>query len=202
MDLTEIYKPQPKQKQLHKCTANEILFGGAAGPGKSHALRWEALDWCLKIPGLQVYLFRRTFPELEDNHILPSLREFPKEIGKFQKKDKRWEFFNSSMLHFSHCQYDSDVFQYQGAEIHLLVIDELTTFSEFQYDYLRGRVRTALDILRRYQHKIPGIICASNPGGVGHEWVKRRWVDFAEPYELKRASEREGGMTRCYNQDF
>lgn len=198
IDLSQLYQPQPKQKQLHKCKANEILFGGAAGPGKSHALRWEALDWCMRIPGLQVYLFRRTFPELEDNHILPSLREFPKELGKFKKQDKRWEFYNGSMLHFSHCQHESDVFQYQGAEIHLLIIDELTTFSEFIYDYLRGRVRITLDIPKKYRSKIPGITCATNPGGVGHAWVKRRWVDYAKPYELKKAPSKEGGMTRCY----
>ena len=128
IDLKDYYKPMPKQLELHSCRANEILFGGAAGPGKSVALRWEALDWCLKIPGLHVYLFRRTYPELEDNHILASLREFPKAIGKFKKQDKRWEFVNGSMLHFCHCQYDTDVYNYQGSEIHLLIIDELTTF--------------------------------------------------------------------------
>jgi hypothetical protein len=102
------------------------------------------------------------------------------------------------MLHFCHCQFERDSFNYQGSEIHLLLIDELTTFTEFIYDYLRARVRCALDIPNGYSNKIPGIVCASNPGGVGHEFVKRRWVDFAKPLELKRASKQEGGMLRCY----
>jgi hypothetical protein len=140
------YKPHPKQGEFHRCKANEVLFGGSAGPGKSHALRQDCLDWCMRIPGLQTFLFRRTFPELEKNHILPSQAEFPKELGTYNKGHRRWEFRNGSMLHFCHCQYEQDVFQYQGAEIHRLAIDELTTFTEFQYDYLRGRVRCTLDI--------------------------------------------------------
>ena len=192
------YHPHPKQQEFHSCLANEVLFGGAAGPGKSHALRQEGLDWCLRIPGLQAYLFRRTFPELEKNHIIPSQNEFPREICTYTKGDKRWVFRNGGMLHFCHCQYEQDVFQYQGAEIHLLLIDELTTFTELQYDYLRARVRCTLDVPARYRHKIPGIACATNPGGVGHEFAKRRWVDYGTASEIKQAPPREGGMRRCY----
>jgi len=100
------YRPFLKQAEMHGSLANEILFGGAAGPGKSHALRHDGLDWCLRIPGLQVYLFRRTFPELEKNHIIPSLTEFPQSVGTFKDAKRRWEFHNGSMLHFCHCQYD------------------------------------------------------------------------------------------------
>ena len=67
---------------------------------------------------------------------------------------------------------------YHGAEIHLLVIDELSTFSEWQYTYLRNRVRCTLDIPEIYRHRVPGIISGSNPGGVGHEFCKRSFVDF------------------------
>lgn len=198
LEIDTGYYPQPKQSMMHESEANEILFGGAAGGGKSAALRAEAIDWCQRVRGLQVYLFRRTFPEIEKNHILPSLHEFPRSLGTYKKQDKRWEFFNGSMLHFCHCQYEGDVFNYQGAEIHLLIMDELTTFTEFQYDYLRGRVRCTLDIPDKMRHKIPGIVCASNPGGIGHEFAKRRWVDPAAPMELWRAPGNEGGMLRCY----
>jgi len=180
------YNPQPKQLQLHQSPANEILFGGAAGPGKSRALRAEAFIWCTRIPNLQVYLFRRTYPELEENHIINSWMEFPREACRYNQQHKRWHFHNGSMLHFAHCQHEKDVFMYQGAEIHLLLIDELTTFTSFQYDYLYQRVRCTLDIPEKYRHKIPGVECASNPGGVGHEFTKARWVKFAAPYELKR----------------
>jgi hypothetical protein len=164
----------------------------------SHALRMEGLIWCLRVPGLQVYLFRRTFPELEKNHILPSRTFFPEDVCSYKTRDRRWEFDNGSMLHFCHCQYEADVFQYQGAEIHLLLIDELTTFTEFQYDFLRSRVRCALRIPKKWRHKIPGIVCGSNPGGVGHQFVKKRWVDYLVPYKISKAPNKEGGMRRCY----
>ena len=130
------FTPQPRQALLHRCAANEILYGGAAGGGKSAALRAEALFWCLAIPGLQAYLFRRTFPELERNHILKSQQEFPAEVGRYLKDRRRYEFHNGSKLHFCHCQYEDNVHDYQGAEIDLLLIDELTHFTEFMYVYL------------------------------------------------------------------
>ncbi|MFA5187540.1 MAG: terminase family protein [Patescibacteria group bacterium] len=193
-----MYVPHPKQRMLHESAANEILFGGAAGPGKSMALRWEGLRWAMKIKGLQVYLFRRTFPELERNHIIPIRSEFPRETGTWLEQKKRWQFNNGAMMHCCHCQYENDVFQYQGAEIHLLLIDEATSFTQFMYDYLRGRVRCTLPVPKRYRDKIPGIICASNPGGIGHQFVKQRWVNFARPMELKLAPKTEGGMLRQY----
>lgn len=195
---TADYRPLPKQMMAHRSPANELLYGGAAGPGKSHFLRMEALHWCMRIPGLQAYLFRRTFPELEKNHILVSQAQFPKSVGVYKQQAKRWDFNNGSRLFFASCQYENDVFQYQGAEIHLLLLDELTTFTEFQYDYLRGRLRCALDIPPAYRHKIPGIVAATNPGGVGHAFVKSRWVDFAPPMTLKRAPNDQGGMVRVY----
>ena len=196
--LVDTYVPHPKQVLFHKTCANEVLFGGAAGPGKSRALRAEGLRWACTIPGLQIYLFRRTFPELEKNHIISSQGEFPKDLGEYKSQARRWEFFNGSMLHFCHCQYEQDVFQYQGAEIHLLLIDELTTFTKFQYDYLRGRVRCTLTVPEEFKHKVPGIYCASNPGGVGHTFCRARWVDYARPMEVKRAPVLEGGMLRQY----
>jgi hypothetical protein len=200
MELQISYKPLPKQMDLHKSPANEILFGGSAGPGKSHALRFEALKWCLLIPKLQVYLFRRVLPELERNHIIPSLQEFPSKLGRYKEQKKRWEFHNGAILHFVSAQYEKDVFDFQGAEINLLCIDELTMFTEFMYDFFRARVRCALPVPDEYKHKIPGIICASNPGGVGHEFVKRRWVDFcsSSPNGMRRAEQRDGGMLRQY----
>jgi len=181
------YDPQPKQVLLHRSPANDILFGGAAGPGKSRALRMEGLIWCLRVPQLQVYLFRRTYPELEENHIINSLREFPQQAGSYNDQKKRWQFHNGSILYFRHCHHEKNVFAYQGAEIHLLLIDETTTFTQFIIDYLYGRVRCPLDIPDKYRHKIPGAINASNPGNVGHEYVKQRWVKYAKAYELRRA---------------
>ncbi|KHK00410.1 terminase family protein [Desulfovibrio sp. TomC] len=192
------YRPQSLQARLHACRANEIVFGGAAGPGKSHALRFEALIMCLRVPGLRAYLFRRTMSELERNHILPALDQFPKALGTYRDSKQRFEFQNGSMLNFCGCQREKDVFRYQGAELHLLLIDELTSFTEFQYDYLRGRVRCAIKVPAALRHRVPGIVCATNPGGVGHGFAKARFVDFAPPGECRRAPAAEGGMLRCY----
>ena len=198
MEINVDYNPHPKQRQLHASAANEILWGGAAGGGKSRAVRAEAYRWATVIPGLQVYLFRRTFSELEDNHVIPSLSEVPASLGTYSEQKHRWNWFNASKIHLCHCQHEKDVFKRQGAEIHLLLIDELTTFTEFIYDYLRARLRCTLDVPAKYKHKIPGIICGSNPGNIGHEFVKRRWVDSAEPLEIKKAPDKEGGMYRQY----
>ena len=192
------YVPQDKQRELHKSPANDILFGGAAGPGKSHSLRHLGAMWCSRIKGLQVYLFRRTNPELEKTHTIKSQAEFPQHLGKWSEGKKRWNWFNGSMYHFCHCQYEKDVFNYQGAEIHVLIIDEVTTFTPFQLDYLTGRVRCEMEVEPKFRHKIPLIACAGNPGGVGHQYCKNRWVDFAPEFEVKKAPPDEGGMNRQY----
>jgi hypothetical protein len=192
------YRPQPRQALLHACPANEILFGGAAGPGKSHALRFEALLLCLRVPGLRAYLFRRTMPELERTHIIPALAQFPRDLVTYKASRQRFECINGSMLTFCGCPREADVFRYQGVELHLLCIDELTSFTEFQYDYLRSRLRCAISVPPAYRHKIPGIVAASNPGGIGHAFVKARFVDFAPPLVPRRAPIEQGGMLRCY----
>ena len=167
----------------------------------SHALRWEGLKWCLTIPGLKVYLFRRIGPELEANHVLPSLDEFRNMGGVYKEQKKRWEFSvggKKSILNFCHCQHEKNVFNYQGAEIHLLLVDESTTFSQFMLEYLRARVRCTLFVPPQYKCRIPGIIYASNPGGLSHAYHKQRFVDYLEPYEIKAGPPDEGGMLRQF----
>ena len=158
----------------------------------------EGLLWALRIPNLQVYLFRRTMPELEKNHIIPSLQFFPQDIGKYREQKKRWDLHNGSMLHFCHVQHEKDVFNYQGTEIHVLLIDEVTTFTEFIYDYLRGRVRCTLPVPEYWRHKVPGIYCSGNPGNIGHVFCKQRFIDPKPPMEVWKTAKRDGGMNRQY----
>lgn len=194
----------PKQYDCLNSPATEILYGGAAGGGKSYLLRALAIILDHEIPGLQVYLFRRTYPDLIANHMNGS-GSFPEIVGPLvatgQAKivDNEIRFENGSKIHLCHCQHEKDVLKYQGAEIHVLLIDELTHFTEYMYRFLRNRVRLGgLNVPEHLKNKLPLIISASNPGGIGHQWVKATFVNYAPPYEIKRTEKKEGGMLRQY----
>lgn len=203
LDLGELH---PRQGDAFDSEATEILYGGAAGGGKSHLLRLAAILWCMMIPGLQVYLFRRTFPDLWKNH-MEGPSGFPALLAPLMAakrvsinlSDGVVAFPNGSKIFLCHCQYEKDVIKYQGAEIHLLLMDELTHFTQKIYRFLRGRVRLGgLKVPAEYKHLFPRIICGSNPGGVGHNWVKSSWVDMAAPMAIVRMDKKEGGMLRQY----
>ncbi len=169
------YVPTPKQAVFHASAADEVLYGGAAGGGKSRAIVMEALIRALETPGARCYLFRRTYPELQDTLISEALRSIPPQLGRYHQTRRDFELVNGSVLRFRHCARDADRFRYQGAEMHHLFIDELTHFSLEVYDYLRTRLRAPKGLRIR-----PVVRCASNPGGAGHAWVKARFVDAGE----------------------
>lgn len=195
-----------KQTQAYESTATEILYGGAAGGGKSHLFRVASILWCASIPGLQVYLFRRLFDDLYKNHMegptsfLALLSPWMQSGHvKFNLSKNFIEFWNGAKIHLCHCQYDKDVLKYQGAEIHVLLMDELTHFSPFVYRYLRGRLRLGgLAVPEPLKGVFPRILCGSNPGGPGHNWVKAGFVDMAAPMVISKMEKTEGGLLRQY----
>lgn len=183
-----------------------FLAGRAMIPThNSHYLRVAAIAWCVAIPGLQVYLFRRTHPDLFKNH-MEGPSGFPSLLAEWVDKgfaninySKNYIDIGKSRIHLCHCQHEKNVFNYQGAEIHVLMVDELTHFPQSMYTYLRSRVRMAgLEVPEEYRGRFPRVVCASNPGGIGHTWVKQTFVDFAEPYEIKQAPKDDGGMMRQF----
>lgn len=199
-------KLEPKQSIAFQTPATEFLYGGAAGGMKSFLLRTSAIRWCVEVPGLQVYLFRRTLPDLRDNHLRgptsfhvmlePYIRSGH---VKYRSVENEFEFWTRSILHLCYCDSENDVEKYRGAEIHVLEIDELTHFSEYQYRFLRSRVRiTGVKIPPQYKDRLPRIETASNPGSVGHAWVKRTFISPKQPMEMWRASSEEGGMLRQF----
>lgn len=203
--MTDLNFPlHPKQWTAFTSKATEILFGGAAGAAKSHLMRVAAIIWALKIPGLQVYLFRRTYDDLIKNHM-----EGPTGfhallapwIGKYVEiVEKEIRFNNGSKIYLCHCQYEKNRFDYQGPEIHVLLIDELTHFTEVIYRFLRSRVRMpeGMKIPDEYRGCFPRILCATNPGGIGHQFVKTTWLDNKPAMECYRTNDNEGGFIRQF----
>ena len=162
-----------KQKRFIDSTESEVLFGGAAGGGKSYGQMVDAMLFALRYPGSRQLVLRRTFPELEKSLIRTSLSLFPREIYSFNSSSHTGKFKNGSIIDFGYCATENDVYQYQSAEYDVIRFDELTHFTEAQYVYLISRVRGA----NSYPKQIKS---STNPGGVGHGWVKERFVDAAE----------------------
>lgn len=193
-----------KQGIAFNSMATEILFGGAAGGGKSLLMRAAAISWCGMIPGLQVYLFRRLRDDLIKNHVegpqgLRALLAPWVQAGFANIVEDEIRFWNGSKIYLCHCKDEKDRFKYLGAEIHVLLIDELTTFTEIIYRFLRSRVRmVGVKLPRELEGRFPRILCSSNPGNLGHHWVKSAFIDPRAPLEIVRMPGSEGGMLRQF----
>ena len=168
--------PSPKQKLFHASTAHEVLFGGAAGGGKSVAIVLDALARALQIPKFRAYIFRRTYRELEDTVITEALRWYPKEIATYNVGRHEMALVNGSRILFRHCSSIKDMYDYAGSEMHALYMDELTSFEQQIFTFFKTRLRA-----RKELGITPVVRCASNPGNIGHGWVKKYFVD-AGPY--------------------
>lgn len=194
---------QPMQAQAFMTPATELLYGGAAGGGKSHLIRAAFIAWANMIPGLQLGLFRRMYPDLKANHLegptsFPALLAEQTKAGECRIVQGEITWSNGSRISLNHCQHEKDVFRYQGAEFHVLGFDELTHFTESQYRYLRGRLRmTGLKVPPHLARLFPRIISGSNPGGLGHTWVKEMFVNHGAG-KIHRTSAKEGGMLRQF----
>lgn len=163
-----------KQQQFINSEAFETLFGGAAGGGKSYGQLVDALLYALKYKKSKQIIFRSTFADLEKSLIRVSLDIYPLSIADYNSSKHTWKFNNGSIIDFGYIQYEKDVYQYQSAEYDVIRFDELTHFTEFMYTYMISRCRGANPYPKR-------IKSSTNPGGVGHSWVKERFIDIGEP---------------------
>lgn len=198
----------PKQTAAYESEGTEILYGGAAGGGKSFFMRAAAILWCSMIPGLQVYLFRRTYDDLIKNHIegssgFRSMLASWEDAGWCEIVEKEIRFWNGSKIYLCHCEHEKHRFKYQGAEMHVLLIDELTLFTDTIYRFLRTRVRmTKITPPDQYKGCFPRILCGSNPGNVGHAFVKSTFIMDGDkpvtPMAIRQMPDEEGGMRRQY----
>jgi hypothetical protein len=181
------YHPFPKQRDFHFSSAKYRLFGGAAGPGKSKALLMDAVLQANKVPGANTLLLRRTFSELEQSLLLYFRRDIPRELYKSYNESKHVvTWWNDSTTRFGYCQSEADVYQYQGAEFLFIGIDELTLFTLRQWQFLTSRNRCP----------VPGAFScmagATNPGNIGHAWVKSLWIDKQPAPGMEHPEEFDG----------
>lgn len=154
--------------------ASEVLFGGAAGGGKSYAQVIDALIYALTYKGSKQLILRRTLPELNKSIIRTHLEIYPKSLYKYSASNHSGKFFNGSIIDFGYCDSENDVYKYQSAEYDVIRFDELTHFTRQMYIYLLSRVRGA----NSYPKQVKS---SANPGGVGHTWVKERFIDIGPP---------------------
>ena len=169
MATFKIKPPNPKQQQFMRAKNRFTAYGGARGGGKSEAVRMKAPLLALNYSGAKILILRRTYPELYKNHVLPLLTALDG-VAKYYQTHKAFVFGNSSRIEMGYCASDSDVLQYQGQEYDFIFIDEATHFSEFMFSTLTACLRGANAIPKR-------MYMTCNPGGVGHAWVKRLFVD-------------------------
>ncbi len=162
-------RPNERQREFFACRAKYIAYGGARGGGKSWALRRKLVLMCLRYPGLRCLLVRRTLPELRSNHLAPLLAEY-RDLLTYSERDKELSFENGSRIILGYCAAERDALRYQGQEYDIIAIDEATQLSEYQFSIFKACLRGTSDFPRR-------IYLTCNPGGVGHAWVKRLFVD-------------------------
>lgn len=170
------WKPTPRQAAFLAVpdTVFEVMYGGAAGGGKSEALlNLPIVREFFKHPRFKGICFRRTYPELEAELIVRSdAQGLYRGTGATYNKDKkRWQWPSGAIMQFGHLEYDSDVRKYDSAEYNLVEFDELTSFTKYQYLYMFSRCRSS-------DPNLPSIVrSGTNPGNVGHSWVRERFVE-------------------------
>lgn len=151
----------------------EVLYGGAAGGGKSDALVADATRY-IHHPDYNAIILRRTFPQLQEI-IDRCYLIYPRLGGVYRSTEHRWYFPSGAKINLGHMQHETDKYNYQGKEYQFIGFDELTQFLESQYLYLMSRCRSANPNIRKRMRS------TTNPGGIGNYWVKSRFIDVCKP---------------------
>ncbi len=161
--------PNERQKLFFASRSRYTAYGGARGGGKSWALRRKLVGLCLRYPSIRCLLIRRSYAELKANHVRPLLNEYSG-IITYHAGEKLLSFPNGSSIALGHCATERDTLRYQGQEYDIIAIDEATQLSEQQFTVLKACLRGTKEIPRR-------MYLTCNPGGIGHAWVKRLFID-------------------------
>lgn len=164
-----IQSPSEKQKAFLKAKTKHVGFGGARGGGKSWAVRTKAKLLAVRYAGIRILIVRRTYPELINNHI-NILRKELLGIAKYNDKDKVLKFYNGSTINFAYCAKDQDLDRLQGVEYDIIFLDEATQLSEYQMKTITACLRGVNSFPKRVYY-------TCNPGGQGHQYIKRIFID-------------------------
>jgi hypothetical protein len=168
----------------------DVLYGGAAGGGKSYAMLVDPLRYAHK-KAHRALILRRSMPELRE--MIDKSRElYPQAFpgAKFREVEKLWNFPSGAKIEFGFLERDADVYRYQGQAYSWIGFDEITHLpTEFSWNYLASRLRTTDPEIKTY------LRCTANPGGVGSQWVKKRYI---EPHEYNESFLGSDGLTRKF----
>ena len=156
--------------EFFKARGRHIAYGGARGGGKSWAMRTKFILLAQRYAGLRLLLLRRTLPELRENHVVPLLQVLSG-IAQYNATERVFTFSNTSRIKLGYCAAENDIYQYQGQEYDVIGLEEATHFTESQMIFLTTCNRTTRTDF------IPRMYYTCNPGGVGHAWVKRLFID-------------------------
>ena len=168
--ILDLGTPNKKQDLFLRDTHRHVGFGGARGGGKSWAVRAKATIMAVRYAGIRILILRQTYPELEKNHISQLRQMLVPDLAKYNTQEKRFYFHNGSVIDLQYCKNDSDLVRIQGSEYDLIFIDEATNFSEFQLKAIAACCRGVNEFPKR-------IYYTCNPGGQGHGYIKRVFID-------------------------
>ena len=164
------------QTEFLAAAETDVLYGGAAGGGKSYAMLVDPLRYAHRAAH-RALIIRRSMPELRE--LIDKSRElYPKAFPgcKYREVEKLWNFPSGAKIEFGFLERDADVYRYQGQAYSWIGFDEITHLpTEFSWNYLASRLRTTDSEITPYMR------CTANPGGVGAHWVKNRYIEPAEP---------------------
>lgn len=170
MIVKKIPRPNGKQRRFLKATKKHVGFGGARGGGKSWAVRTKSKILANKYPGIKQLIVRRTYSELINNHINILKAELVPDAATYKDKEKVLNFKNGSSIHFMYCMHDRDLEHLQGCEYDIIYLDEATQMSEYQMQTITACCRGVNNFPKR-------IYYTCNPGGQGHGYIKRIFID-------------------------
>ncbi|MEF3312331.1 terminase family protein [Paenibacillus sp. GYB004] len=190
MKIQVEYEPNNRQSVFHACGADEVVYGGAKGGGKSCGLMMEALAYGLEYPGATIYLFRETYDDLEANLIEEMKRKWPKELYSYHESKHIATLRGGSKVFFRYVSSEADAEGYQGRSIDFVGVDELTKHTERTVQILLSCVRSPMGFPPRFR-------ATCNPGGVGHGWVKSRYIE-ATNYGSKEVTDPISGSTIAF----